>query len=234
MKKYKTIVQHEVTQLTCDACGLEAYDDAGYEFREFITIEHQCGYGSIHGDDKQLSIGLCQQCFANMCGDTLKIIDSLGSQPLEPSSKDTLEYDNIFQAISKSKIEATKLKKDSDLKINARDILSVDKISNQEELKTALKRVEQLWGAQYRSTEGNELHRLADLICAYENKSWDSYFAQEPLADDDFMPERLNFETKISFQKMGAAKGKLSNIPFNKGTDDDASLQSSIDEDNTE
>lgn len=37
---------------------------------------------------------------------------------------------------------------------------------------------------KYHSTEDNELHRLADLICTYENKSWDSYFSQESLPDD--------------------------------------------------
>lgn len=234
MKKYKTVIQHEVTKLICDACGLEAYADAGYEFQEFITIEHKCGYGAIHGDGRQLSIDLCQQCFADMCGETLKIIDPLDSKPLESSSENTLGYDNIFQAISKSKTESSELKKDSDIRIIARDILSAEKVSNQKELQIALKRVEQLWDAQYHSAEGNELHKLADLICTYENKSWDSYFAQEPLADDDFMPERLNFEAKTSFQKMGTAKGKLSSIPINKDTDDDASRQSSIDEDNTD
>ena len=109
-----------------------------------------------------------------MCGDTLNIIDPLDNQPLEPPSADTLEYSNIFQAISKSKSEYTKLKSDSDSRIIARDILPADKISTQEELQVALKSVEQLWDAQYHSAEGSELHRLADLICAYENKSWDS------------------------------------------------------------
>jgi len=171
MKNYKTVIQHEASQLTCDACGLEVYADTGYEFREFITIEHQCGYGAIHGDGRLLSIDLCQQCFADMCGDTLKIIDPLDSHPLEPSSQDTQENDNIFQAISKSKSEPTKPKKASDIRIIARDILSADKISNQKELEVALKRVEQLWDAQYHSVEGNELHKLADLICTYKNKS---------------------------------------------------------------
>jgi len=54
------------------------------------------------------------------------------------------------------------------------------------------------------------------------------------LADDDFMPERLNFEAKVPFQEMGAAKGKLSNIPVNKDIDEDDSRQSSVDENNTD
>ena len=37
--------------------------------------------------------------------------------------------------------------------------------------------------------EGNELHQLADLICGYEKKDWKSYFAQVPLADEDFIDD---------------------------------------------
>ena len=233
MKKYKTVIQQEVTELICDSCGLEAHVNEGYEFSEFISIEHKCGYGAIHGDGKKLLIDLCQQCFADMCADTLTIVDPLDNQAFD-SCEDTLEYQNIFEAITKSKQEANELKQDSDNRIFAREILSANRISNPKELQAALKRVEQLWDAQYHSAEGNELHKLADLICAYENKSWDSFFEQAPLADDDFMPERLNFEAKVPFQEMGAAKGKLSNAPINKDIDEDDSRQSSVDENNTD
>lgn len=59
MKKYKTPIQQEVTELICDGCGLEAHIHEGYEFSEFISIEHKCGYGTIHGDGNKLSIDLC-------------------------------------------------------------------------------------------------------------------------------------------------------------------------------
>jgi len=233
MKNFKTVMRQEVMKLICDGCGLEASVDEGYEFSEFITIEHRCGYGAIHGDGKQLSVDLCQHCFTDMCGDTLTIIDPLDNQ-LTESAEDILEYDNIFQAITQSKKESNELKQTCDTRISSRDILSANSISNQEELQIALKRVEQLWDAQYHCAEGNELHKLADLICAYENKSWDSYFTQAPLADDDFMPERLNFEAKIPFQEMGAARGKLSNTSVNKDIDEGNLHQSSLDEENTD
>jgi antitoxin CcdA len=229
MKKFTTVSHQEI----CDGCGLQATTDEGYEFGEFITINQQCGYGSIHGDGKQLSVDLCQHCFEGMCGDTLTIIDPVDNQTTD-SSKNSLDYHNIFQAITQSKKEANNLQKQCDIRISARDILSANRIANPKELQVALKRVEQLWDAQYHCAEGNELHKLADLICTYENKSWDSYFAQGRLADDGFMPERLNFEIKPPFQKMGATKGKLSNIPVNKDFDDDTSRQSSVDEDNTD
>lgn len=233
MKNFKTVMQQEVIKLICDGCGLEARVDEGYEFSEFITIEHRCGYGAIHGDGKQLSVDLCQHCFADMCGDTLTIIDPLDNQSTKPAA-DTLEYDNIFLAITQSKKKANELKQQSDIRISARDILSANSISNQEELQIALKRLEQLWDAQYHSAEGNELHKLANLICAYENKSWDSYFAQGPLLDDDFMPERPSFKAKTPFEEVGVASGILADTPADKDIDEDDSRQSAIDEENTD
>jgi hypothetical protein len=58
--------------------------------------------------------------------------------------------------------------------------LFADKISNQEEFQVALKRVEQLWDAHYLSTEGSELHQLAEMICSYEEKYWNGYFDKAP------------------------------------------------------
>jgi hypothetical protein len=231
MKKYKTFIQQEVTELVCDGCGLEAYAHEGYEFSEFISIEHKCGYGAIHGDGNKLLIDLCQHCFAEMCGDTLTTIDPIDNQASD-SCKNTLEYQNIFQALTKSKHEAHELKQESDIRIIAREVLSSEKISNQEELQAALKRLEQLWDAQYHSSEGNELHKLADLICAYEANDWDSFFEEIPLADDDFMPDRLNFKSKFTSDEDKTARGMLSSIPVNKSIDDDSSRDSALSDSN--
>jgi len=227
MKKYKTVIQQEVTELTCDGCGLEAHVNEGYEFSEFISIDHKCGYGAIHGDGNQLLIDLCQHCFAGMCGDTLTIVDPLDNQASN-SCENKLEYQNIFQAVTKSKDEANELKQDSDNRITARKILFANQISNPKELQAALKRVEQLWDAQYRSAEGNELHQLADLICAYEKKDWNSYFEEAPLADDDFMPGRLNFKSKFNCDEDQTASGMLSSISVNTNIDDETSRDSAL------
>lgn len=74
MKNFEDKVVKIISKLACDACGEQAIQD-DYEFHEFITIEHRCGYGSIHGDGNQLSIDLCQQCFSDMCGDSLRVTD---------------------------------------------------------------------------------------------------------------------------------------------------------------
>lgn len=227
MKKYKTVIQQELTELICDGCGLEAHVHEGYEFSEFTSIEHKCGYGSIHGDGKHLLVDLCQQCFADMCGDTLKIIDSL-NEKISRSNVGKLEYQNIFQAITRSKHEANELKQGSDNRITAREILSTSQISNPKEHQATLKRVEQLWDAQYLTSEGNELHQLADLICAYEKKDWNSYFEEAPLADDDFMPDRLNFKSKFTCNEGKTARGMLSGIPVNTSIEDEGSRDSSL------
>lgn len=138
----------------------------------------------------------------------------------------TLEYQNIFQVITKSKHEAYELKQESDTRIIVRDILSADMISNQEELQAALKRVEELWDAQYLSVDGNELHKLADLICTYEKKDWNSFFEGSPLVDDDFMPGRLNIKSKFTFDEEKTASGMLLSIPIITEVGDESSRDS--------
>jgi hypothetical protein len=178
MKTFKTITTQELTILVCNSCGLKANTESDYEFHEFICIEHHCGYSSIHGDGKQIDIDLCQQCFSDICADTLRVTDKMNSpvQDSEFSEINRLNYNNIFEVITKSKQEAYQLKENCNLRLAARDILSKDIIANNNDLTVALKRVEQLWDAQYQSAEGNELHQLADLICSYEKKDWGSFF----------------------------------------------------------
>ena len=76
MKHFKKIQVNELVSLACDTCGQQA-TKGEYEFFEFISIHHQCSYGSIHGDGNQVSIDLCQQCFADMCGDALSVTSML-------------------------------------------------------------------------------------------------------------------------------------------------------------
>jgi hypothetical protein len=102
----------------------------------------------------------------------------------------------------------------------ASDILSKNKLSDDKELSVALKRVEKLWDVQYQSAEGNDLHQLAYLICAYEKKDLNSYFEEAPLADDDFMPGRLNFKSKFTLDSDETASGILSNIYINENFDE--------------
>jgi hypothetical protein len=220
MKKFKTVTTQELTTVVCDGCGLQASANGDYEFHEFISVEHHCGYGSVHGDGKHIGIDLCQQCFADMCGDTLRVTDKNITEDNESSETSQLEYSNIFDVICQSKTEADQLKKSADLRLAVRDILLKNKVADNNELMAALKRVEQLWDAQYQSAEGNELHQLADLICAYEKKDWNSFFEQAPLADDDFMPGRLNFESKFTFDEEVPENMQLSRLVSNTNIDD--------------
>lgn len=221
MRAFKTVTTQELTTVVCDGCGLQASVDGDYEFHEFISIEHHCGYGSIHGDGKQIGIDLCQQCFADMCGDTLRVTEERNNiaKDNESSEMNQLEYNNIFDVICQSKAKALQFKNRCDLRLAARDILLKNKIADNSELTVALKRVEQLWDAQYLSAEGNELYQLADLICAYEKKDWDSFFEETPLADDDFMPGRLNFKSMFSFEEISESEIP-SGVPLNAGIDD--------------
>jgi hypothetical protein len=55
-----------------------------------------------------------------------------------------------------------------------------NKVADNNELTVALKRVEQLWDSQYLSAKGNELHQLADLICAYEKNIGTAFLKKHP------------------------------------------------------
>ena len=230
MKTFKTVTTQALTTLVCDGCGLQASADADYEFHEFISVNQRCGYGSIHGDGKKIDIDLCQQCFSDMCGNTLRVTDDSNSITEEGKIRETnsLEYNNIFDVICQSKNKALQLKDSCDLRLAAREILSKNKIADKNELTAALKRVEQLWDSQYQSAEGKELHQLANLICAYEKKDWNSYFEEAPLADDDFMPGRLNFKSKFSCDEEHTASGMLSSIPIKDEIDDETSRDSAL------
>ncbi|WP_448247835.1 hypothetical protein [Thalassotalea agariperforans] len=232
MKTFKTVTTQALTTLVCDGCGLQASANADYEFNEFISVNQRCGYGSIHGDGKQINIDLCQQCFADMCGNSLRVTDDSNSITEDNGISETnpREYNNIFEVICQAKNKTLQLKDSCDLRLAAREILSKNKIADNNELTTALKRVEQLWDAQYQSAEGNELHQLANLICAYEKKDWNSYFEEAPLADDDFMPGRLDFKSKFSCDEEQTASGMLSSIPIKHEIDDEASRGSALDE----
>ena len=234
MKTFKTVTTQELTAMVCDGCGLQASAGSDYDFHEFISIAHHCGYSSIHGDGKQISIDLCQQCFADMCGDTLRVTDESNAPAENNESSETtpLEYSNIFDVICQSKAKAIQLKGKCDVRLAARELLLKNKITDNNELTVALKRVEQLWDAQYESAEGNELHQLADLICAYEKKDWSSFFKEAPLADDDFMPGRLNFKSKFTFDEDKTAEGMLSSVVINTNIDDESSRDSALVESN--
>lgn len=63
------------TSITCDVCG-KTYDeeDDCFETSEFISIQHDCGYGSVFGDGSMVYIDICQHCIEELIGDKLKII----------------------------------------------------------------------------------------------------------------------------------------------------------------
>ena len=74
--------------MVCVGCSLQASAEGDGEFHEFISIADHCGYDSIHGDGKQIDIDLCQKCFADMCGDTLKVTDESNTSAQSNESRD--------------------------------------------------------------------------------------------------------------------------------------------------
>jgi hypothetical protein len=92
-----------------------------------------------------------------------KSTDSLKSYVVKQESP---TFENVFVAVDK----AVLLKEKSDMLIVIRDVLTADKISNPVEHSFALKRIEQLWGADKGTFLGRELNKLADIVCKYEEQ----------------------------------------------------------------
>jgi len=59
----REIVATEPASIICDRCGRSAENEPGrFEFDEYLSIEHTCGYGSIIGDETKFELDLCQHC----------------------------------------------------------------------------------------------------------------------------------------------------------------------------
>jgi len=54
------------------------------------------------------------------------------------------------------------------------------------------------------------------------------FFKEAPLADDDFMPGRLNFKSEFTFDEEQTASGVLSSISINTNIDDESSRDSAL------
>ena len=73
MRNYKTIqvTEKEVTDIICDRCGrIIKSDPAGdiIEWQEFQYISFIGGYGSVFGDNNEITCDLCQHCLWDLIG----------------------------------------------------------------------------------------------------------------------------------------------------------------------
>ncbi|QEP43493.1 hypothetical protein D5085_10355 [Ectothiorhodospiraceae bacterium BW-2] len=67
LTKKVTITVDEVEEIVCDRCGRKTKkDDELFEFQEYLSIEHECGYGSAISDETMLFVDLCQHCVKEM------------------------------------------------------------------------------------------------------------------------------------------------------------------------
>lgn len=60
---FREVTVQEPASIICDRCG-RGTDNApdSFEFNEYLSIDHACGYGSIIGDETRLQVDLCQHC----------------------------------------------------------------------------------------------------------------------------------------------------------------------------
>lgn len=64
---FREIVTQEPASIICDRCGRSAQNvSQDFEFQEFLSIRHECGYGSIVGDGMSFQIDFCQYCLKEL------------------------------------------------------------------------------------------------------------------------------------------------------------------------
>ena len=63
MIHFREVTTTEPASISCDRCGRSA-DNAPeqFEFNEYLSINHICGYESIIGDGIRVQLDLCQYC----------------------------------------------------------------------------------------------------------------------------------------------------------------------------
>ena len=60
---FREVSVQEPASIICDRCGRRAENvPANFEFGEYLSIDHICGYSSIIGDETRLQLDLCQHC----------------------------------------------------------------------------------------------------------------------------------------------------------------------------
>lgn len=60
---YREASVEEPASIICDRCDRRAENVPNcFEFGEYVSIDHACGYGSIIGDETRLQLDLCQYC----------------------------------------------------------------------------------------------------------------------------------------------------------------------------
>jgi len=63
MMTFRDVTVKEHASIICDRCGRSAENESSnFEFEEYLSIDHICGYESIIGDGTRFQLDLCQHC----------------------------------------------------------------------------------------------------------------------------------------------------------------------------
>lgn len=71
---FRDVTVQEPASIICDRCGRRAENGSdSFEFSEYVSIDHVCGYGSIIEDGSRFEIDLCQYCVKALLCDYARI-----------------------------------------------------------------------------------------------------------------------------------------------------------------
>lgn len=80
IKKEILQVSETPVSIECDVCKKEYFYDSEntseiFEIQEFVIIRLIGGYGSVFGDEEEVEIDICQNCFKEKFGEYVRFIN---------------------------------------------------------------------------------------------------------------------------------------------------------------
>jgi len=57
-----------IHKIECDKCKKQFGEKDVIDWQEYVTVRNRGGYGSVFGDEVEISLDLCQDCFKELCG----------------------------------------------------------------------------------------------------------------------------------------------------------------------
>lgn len=71
----KRTKEHQVISYTCDCCKKVLSVEDWIEMQEMLHWRMRGGYGSVFGDEANISLDLCQACTKKLLGEYVQVND---------------------------------------------------------------------------------------------------------------------------------------------------------------
>ena len=69
----ETVIKREIVSIVCDKCKKIILHSDILEYQEIFSVRFTGGYGSIFGDESNVTADFCQHCLKEMIGQYCRI-----------------------------------------------------------------------------------------------------------------------------------------------------------------